>query len=68
MRSIAEKRLFLFDMDGTIYLDDDVFDGTLDLLGLIKEIGGEVNRGIIVNDRMETSVPDIYAAGDCTEG
>ena len=40
MCSIAEKRLFLFDMDGTIYLDDDVFDGTLDLLGLIKEIGG----------------------------
>lgn len=35
---------------------------------LVNDIGGEVNRGIIVNDRMETSVPDIYAAGDCTEG
>ena len=35
---------------------------------LVKEIGGEVNRGIIVNDRMETSLPDIYSAGDCTEG
>ena len=35
---------------------------------LVKEIGGEVNRGIIVNDRMETTLPGIYAAGDCTEG
>ena len=35
---------------------------------LLKDIGGEVNRGIIVNDKMETSVGNIYAAGDCTEG
>ena len=35
---------------------------------LVKDIGGEDNRGIIVNDKMETSVSDIYAAGDCTEG
>lgn len=35
---------------------------------LVKDLGGEVNRGIIVNESMETSVADIYAAGDCTEG
>ncbi len=35
---------------------------------LIKDIGGEVNRGIIVNEHMETSIESIYAAGDCTEG
>ncbi len=35
---------------------------------IFKNIGGNVNRGIIVNDNMETSVPDIYAAGDCSEG
>lgn len=35
---------------------------------LIKDIGGEVNRGIIVSEKMETSLPGIYAAGDCTEG
>ena len=35
---------------------------------LVKDIGGEVNRGILVNDRMETSLESIYAAGDCTEG
>lgn len=35
---------------------------------LVKYIGGEVNRGIIVNEKMETTVDSIYAAGDCTEG
>ncbi|MCR5693397.1 MAG: FAD-dependent oxidoreductase [Clostridia bacterium] len=35
---------------------------------LVKNAGGEVNRGIIVSSRMETSLPDVYAAGDCTEG
>ena len=35
---------------------------------LIKDISGEVNRGILVNTKMETSIPDVYAAGDCTEG
>lgn len=27
----------------------------------------EVRRGILVNEYLETSVPDIYAAGDCAE-
>ena len=35
---------------------------------LIKAAGGNVNRGIIVNDRMETSIKDVYSAGDCAEG
>jgi NAD(P)H-nitrite reductase large subunit len=35
---------------------------------LIKDLGGEVNRGIIVDSRMQTSLPGIYAAGDCAEG
>lgn len=32
---------------------------------LVKEIGGECERGICVNDMQETSLKDIYAAGDC---
>ena len=27
-----------------------------------------IKRGIVVNERMSTSCPDIYAAGDCCEG
>lgn len=35
---------------------------------LIAEAGGEVNRGIVVDKTMRTTLPDIYAAGDCSEG
>lgn len=35
---------------------------------LVRDAGGEVNRGIAVNDRMETSIKGVYAAGDCAEG
>ena len=35
---------------------------------LVSDAGGKVDRGILINNRMETSIPDIYAAGDCTEG
>ena len=41
MSSLKEKKLFLLDMDGTIYLDEDVFDGTLDFLAKVKSKGGE---------------------------
>ena len=32
-----------------------------------KESGIYVNRGIVVNDFMETSVPNIFAVGECAE-
>lgn len=35
------KRLFLLDMDGTIYLDDCLFDGTVDFLDYVRKIGGK---------------------------
>lgn len=35
--------------------------------GVGKKLGLEVNRGIIVNDCLETSVKDIYALGECVE-
>ncbi|EFM10432.1 nitrite reductase (NAD(P)H), large subunit [Paenibacillus curdlanolyticus YK9] len=34
---------------------------------LAADSGIEVNRAIVVNDRMETSVPNIYAVGECAE-
>ena len=38
---LNEKKLFLLDMDGTIYLDNDLFDGTLEFLDRIKKKGGK---------------------------
>lgn len=37
---LKDKRLFLLDMDGTIYLDDRLFDGTAEFLAHVQAIGG----------------------------
>ena len=34
---------------------------------LAKEAGIAVNRGVVVNDSMQTSSPDIFALGECAE-
>lgn len=34
---------------------------------LVKEAGGEVARGIVTDLFCRTSLPDVYAAGDCSE-
>lgn len=34
---------------------------------LLKEAGAAVNRGIVIDSCGRTSLPDIFAAGDCTE-
>lgn len=34
----------------------------------LERIGIRVDRGIVVNDRMQTNVKNIYAIGDCTGG
>lgn len=36
-------------------------------ISLLKDIGGKTNRGILIDERGRTSIPDIYAAGDCCE-
>jgi len=35
-------------------------------IGLLKGIA-KIDRGIIINEKSETTVPNIYAAGDCTQ-
>ncbi len=34
---------------------------------LVKDAGGNVNRGIVTDNKQETSIKDVYSAGDCTE-
>ena len=41
--------------------------GTRPNTSLIANAGGSVGRGVQVDDHMHTSLPDIWAAGDCVE-
>lgn len=50
---LLRKKLFLLDMDGTLYLDDQVFDGTLDLLARVKAGGG---RALFLTNNSSRSV------------
>ena len=36
-------------------------------VGLAKEMGLEIGRAVMVNERMETNLPGVYACGDCAE-
>lgn len=42
--------------------------GVVPRVELARDAGIAVNRGILVNEKMETSVKDVYACGDCAEG
>ena len=39
-KHLKRKRLYLLDMDGTLYLDDRLFDGAEEFLSHIRETGG----------------------------
>ncbi len=75
IRFYLNRRVTEFE-EGTAYLDDNTpvrFDvlviavGVRPNISLLKDIGGKTNRGIIIDERCRTSIPDIYAAGDCCE-
>jgi HAD superfamily hydrolase (TIGR01450 family) len=53
MGDLKQKKLFLLDMDGTIYLDDDLFDGTLDFLNYVRSVGG---RYMVLTNNCSKSV------------
>ena len=53
MSSLKNKKLFLLDMDGTIYIDNELFDGTQEFLDYIKNIGG---RYIFLTNNSSKSV------------
>ena len=40
MAQLSEKRLFLLDMDGTIYIGDRLFDGVPEFLRYVRAMGG----------------------------
>lgn len=52
---LKNKKLFLFDMDGTIYEEETVFDGTIALLNQIEKIGGKY---VFITNNSSKSVVD----------
>lgn len=53
--SLRQKKLFLFDMDGTIYEEDRLFDGTKQLLEAVRRQGG---RSVFITNNSSRSVED----------
>lgn len=56
--TLKQKKLFLFDMDGTIYEEERLFDGALDLLNTIRRSGG---RYVFITNNSSKSVDDYLA-------
>jgi len=52
---IKSRKLFLFDMDGTLYLGNQLFDFTIELLRIIRDRGG---RYIFMTNNSSKSVND----------
>ena len=61
---LARKRLWLFDMDGTIYQEDRLFDGAAELLETIETSGG---RYVFITNNSSKSVSD-YIKKICEMG
>ena len=62
-------------VEGLEFIDGETIDSELVVIAagirpnvdLGRKAGLEINRGIVVNDHMETSHPDIFAVGECVE-
>ncbi len=80
MASLKDKRLFLLDMDGTLYLDEQLFDKVPEFLDLIRRQGGQYlfltnnsSRGVdgyMVKMRrlgIETAPEDYMTSADAAE-
>ena len=59
---VLNKKLWLFDMDGTIYKDNFLFPGVIQLLDYIKNNGGEY---VFVTNNSSKSVEDYIKKVNC---
>ncbi|KAA9023961.1 nitrite reductase large subunit NirB [Niallia endozanthoxylica] len=63
------------DVEGLMFSDGEAIQADLVVMAagirpnvqLARESGITVNRGIVVNDYLETNIPHIYAVGECAE-
>lgn len=69
-QSIAQINGGIAVLSGGERIDFDVLviaSGVRPNVSLVKEAGGEIRRGIVADSRSRTSLPHVYAAGDCCE-
>ena len=55
-KNLGSKKYFLFDIDGTLAIDDTLYDGSLELLSYIEEIRG---RAFYITNNSVKSRKDI---------
>lgn len=56
--TLKNKKLYLFDMDGTVYLDETLFDGVPEMLERIEKKGGNY---VFITNNSSRSVSDYVA-------
>ncbi|MGL5964082.1 MAG: NAD(P)/FAD-dependent oxidoreductase [Fusobacteriaceae bacterium] len=69
-RYIGESKIEAIELDRDRFLDTDlviISAGITPNRDLVEDSGVFCNRGIIVNQKMESSIQDIYACGDIAE-
>jgi NAD(P)H-nitrite reductase large subunit len=73
---VTKGRIERIEPGPRVVMDSRSFDADLVILAtgvrpnvaFLEGTGVEIDQGIVVNDRMETTVPGIYAAGDVAQG
>lgn len=62
---------FTVKLDNGTSLDADLIitaTGVEPIIDFLAESGVETDQGVLVNDRLQSSIPEIYAAGDAAQG
>ena len=73
---VTKGRIERIEPGPRVVMDTRSFDADLVILAtgvrpnvaFLEGTGAEIDQGIVINDRMETTVPCIYAAGDVAQG
>ena len=63
MDKLLNTKLFLLDMDGTLYLGDEVFEGAVDFINTISATGREYIY--LTNNSSRAGVDYVTRAGEC---
>jgi NAD(P)H-nitrite reductase large subunit len=73
---ITKGRIERIDPGPRLVMDTQVLDADLVILAtgvrpnvaFLEGTGAQIDQGIVINDRMQTTVPHVYAAGDVAQG